>query len=314
MSRRSLRDYIHDAFFARDKATLAQIVRDAEEDVPPWAKKEDNGGDNGNGNGNGNGKHAEPDGDEGDHHASNVHVHIEHGKGDDTGDSGKLVDRVTKLEDGFDKVAKSVDRMAKVLDAMGRANDEGTGTPVPPSKEGEDGDLTMTDPPGVDAELMEADPVPEQERMRMGDAAYTARRATGIAALLKDTVARAEVLVPGVKMPTWDSADGTQLSKQLCGLRRSVLVQVASSETGAAVLGNYAATVKTMSCDAVRFLFRDASDKRRALNNQRNQPSPMFGDHAANLRGYRNQQQAIIADINKRNNEYWAGRITSTRH
>src|SRR4051812_40425351 len=34
MSKRTVRDYLHSAFFARDKATLAAIVKDAEAAVP----------------------------------------------------------------------------------------------------------------------------------------------------------------------------------------------------------------------------------------------------------------------------------------
>lgn len=309
MSRRTMRDYVMQAFFARDKASLAKIADDAEKAM---ARDQD---------------HEEPDGDEGKHASSGneggVHVHIEHkpqnGCDDDTTDSGKLVDRVSRLETGMQSLQ---DSMTKVLDAVsGRARDEGelgernTGSPTPPEDSGQEGDLVMTDPPPVDAELMEADPVPEQERMRMGDAAYTARRATGLIKLKQDVLARAEVLSPGIKSPTWDSApDGKQLAKQLCALRRSALLKAAESDSGAAVLGNYAATVRTMSCDALRFVFRDASDKMRAFNNERSKPSPMFGDQTANMRGYRNAQTAIIAGINKQNQDFWSSRIASTRH
>jgi len=121
MSKRTIKDYIREAFFARDKASLAQIVKDAEGDNP-FA-------------------HAEPDGDEGtDQRSVHVHVH-QHGNSpaeksdesstaeleknaDDDDDASTedsvadkaLIGRVSRLETGM----RNIDRkLSKITDALG---------------------------------------------------------------------------------------------------------------------------------------------------------------------------------------------------
>lgn len=301
MSKRTMGDFLRQAFFAKDKAALAQIVKDAE---------------NGNGD--------EPDGDEGKHATTGteggVHVHIEHHE-PGNGDAKPTKDEETeeRLKGCEDKIAAMDKKLDRILDAMPKVKDEegmsgeATGSKLPP--EAGEGDTTMEPPPAVEAELMEADPVPEQERMRMGDAAYQARRTQGLTALVQDTVARAEVLAPGIQVPTWDSTPGNkQLAEQLCALRRTALTTAAETDAGKAVLGSYTQSIRTMSCDAVRYAFRDASDRMRTLNNERNKPSPVFGNQGNQMRGYRTREQEKIAAINKANAEFWAPRMTGKAH
>ena len=71
MSKRTIRDYISAAFLARDKATADAIIKDAEENLPPPQE--------GEGDSEGSGDDKGQDGD-GDKHASNIHIHVEHGK------------------------------------------------------------------------------------------------------------------------------------------------------------------------------------------------------------------------------------------
>ena len=311
MSKRSLRDLLtsvaHRSFFASDKAYVEKLIKDAEEE---------------------NGNHEEPDGDEGDHsgHKGGVHVHIENPKAEAT-DDGKLSSRVTKLEDGLKsldaKLSKVLDHIVKVKDedeektedktkddvdpnCEKKVGDEDVGSETPPDPVSEVGEATMQDPPSLESELMEADPTPARIE-GMGDAAKKAHRAQGVQNLVRDTVARAEVLSPGLKLPTWDATpDGKQLAGQLCSLRRTALVKAAETDTGKALIGPYASSVRTMSCDALRIVFRDTSERMRAFNNQRNQPSPMFGDQVTHLRGYRTTEQEKIAKINALNSDYWS--------
>jgi hypothetical protein len=310
MSRRTIRDFMSQAFFARDKASFAKVADEAEEELGEDDPK----------------NHAEPDGDEGEgkeHHASNIHIHVEHGSKDERSKDAMDEARLKSCEDGI----KSLDaKLTRILDALpealkehqfGKKNgddddkeettDEGVGSKVTEEGASTPEAATMNDPPSAEAELMEADPVPEGERMRMGDAAYNARRAQGITRLVRDTVARAEILVPGIKVGTFDAVpDSKQLGGQLCALRRNALLKAAATDEGRAVIGNYAASLKTMSCDAVRYVFRDASDRMRAHNNARSVPSPMFGDQADQMRTFRQSNSKIVSDINKANREYWA--------
>lgn len=338
MSRRNIRDWMSSAFFARDKATFARLADEAEQDqaallaakgtAPPTP-------------GNGNGvdpdaaalAHQEPDGDEG-KHPQNVHIHVEHqgeqgGKGNGNG-VPSLGDRVAKLEDGVkginDKLSRVLDALPpeflkgkegdedKTGDAAGsRAKDADLGGDVTEGGDvagegggGENG-LTMKAPPSSSAELVEADPALSQEKTRMGDAAYKARTIQAMGNVMRDTVARAEIMAPGIKVGTLDAGGVDKWSatqQRLHALRRNALKTLMGSDK-AHVLGPYAATADTMSYDATRLIFNDASEKVRQSNNAANVPSPMFGDTAGSLRHYRTRQEAIIGSINDANRAHW---------
>jgi hypothetical protein len=304
MPKRSLRDYIQDAFFARDKATLAAIVKDAEEGVIPNGEEE-------------------PDGDEG-RHASNVHVHIEHkgGTGDNAnggGDKDETNERLGKLEDGLKSLG---DKMTKLFDSLQIKDGE-----LPPwlkkkdgDEEGEGGDKTG-DEEGVEAgaqtaeklssaepELMEADPALKTGRSMMGDAVYTERVHKLVPVLVNDMRARAEVLSPGFKMPTFDAKPGKQTQDSICGFRRNALVSAAGTEKGAKILGSYTAdSIKTMSCDAVRMLFNDASNRMRDANNGGQfTHNPDAWRQPGNMATVRQAQAQRLSGINKANADFWA--------
>lgn len=325
MSKRTIRDWMSHAFFARDKATFARLVADAEEDQQALlaAKAAQNGEDTG---------HQEPDGDEG-KHPQNVHIHVEHAGESGGGGNGSpsLGDRVAKLEDGVKGIN---DKLSKVLDALPpeflKKKDDGDdktddadgtrakdadlggdlmegGDIVSEGGNGESG-LTMKAPPSSSAELVEADPSLEQERTRMGDAGYKSRVIQAMGNVMRDTVARAEVMAPGIKVGTLDAGGVDKwgsTQQRLHALRRNALKELMKSDKAQAVLGPYAATADKMSYDATRLIFNDASEKVRQGNNAANVPSPMFGDTSGSIRSYRNRQEAIIGGINDANRAYW---------
>lgn len=324
MSRRTIRDWMSHAFFARDKATFARLVADAEEDQQALlaAKAAQNGEDPNALTG-----HQEPDGDEG-KHPQNVHIHVEHAGESGGNGSPSLGDRVAKLEDGVKGIN---DKLSKVLDALPpeflKKKDEDTddaegkrssdadlggdlmegGDIVSAGGNGESG-LTMKAPPSSSAELVEAEPALAQEKTRMGDAAYRARTIQAMGTVMRDTVARAEVMAPGIKVGTLDAGGvdrWADTQQRLHKLRREALKALMQSDKAQTVLGPYAATADTMSYDATRLIFNDASEKVRQGNNAANVPSPMFGDTAGSIRSYRNRQEAIIGSINDANRAHW---------
>lgn len=296
MSRRNLRDYIHDAFFARDKASLAAIVKDAEEDIPPeLLKKAAEEGGNGEG---------EPDGDEGDtKHSSAVHVHIEHGKASDA-----LPDRVSKIEDGLAALDAKV---SKVLDALppeflkkGDDDDDKKDTKDEGEKSGEEGAQSAQKLSAAEPELMEADPALKTGPSKMGDAAYTKAVAKGVAKLVTDTKARAEILHPGIKFATFDAAPRFETAKVLCDMRRDTLTKAAGTDAGRKLLGRHTPdSIKGMSCELVRIAFLDASDRARDTNNEqgRNYQPGQTIDKVA----FRQGQSAVLKSINERNRAHW---------
>ncbi len=124
----------------------------------------------------------------------------------------------------------------------------------------------------------------------------------------QDTVAMAEILVPGIQVPTFDSAaKPLDTYKRICGLRCTALdAAYAVSETRAIIdqiLAGKKLDTKRMTCDAVRTLFRSAAAMKRVANN---------GGAAANggTRDSQHQQTPrapmSLAEINRLHAEYWA--------
>jgi hypothetical protein len=306
--RRTVRDFINDAFFARDKASLAAIVKDAEEAIPPELLQQ------------------EPDGDEGDEkHNSAVHVHIKHG-----GDAS-VEDRIGKLEGGL----KAIDtKLSLMCDAIAKATKDGElppwlqggaegegGDPAaaeggdppkdPPTEDmdvpdGEEGKLSMEKLAAAEPELMDADGSKKTGEMKMGDAAVV----KGLARLIKDVRARGEILVPGFKMPTIDAKPGLKTADALCGARRAVLDAAAKTADGKAILGRWTPeTIKRMSCDGVRALFLDASDRMKARNNTKD--NFVAGDDVFIAR---DEQTARLKKINAANHDFWSKQTGAPRH
>jgi hypothetical protein len=303
MSKRSIRDYIHDAFFARDKASLAAIVQDAEA------------------NGNGDGDHDEPDGDEKEAH---IHLHLNDKEkaalAAATGDAA-LSDRVGALETGM----KSIDaKLTHITDAIAKGmkdgdlppwlkkDGDGDGDGDDDDKDktqdegelgGEEGAQTAQALPEAEPDLMEADPALKTGPSKMGDAAYVAAVGKALAKLVKDTRARAEILSPGFKFATIDAKPKADTAKLLCDLRRDAMTRAAATDAGKAVLGRYTAdAIKGLPCAAVRLAFLDASDRMREVNNGQGRS---YQTGTVDVRAFRQGQNAVLKSINQRNREFW---------
>lgn len=310
-------DFINRAFFARDKATVAAIVADAEAEL---AK--------------------EPDGDEGDGSKTvNVHVH-----GSAPAADTAVEKRVGAIEDSLRaldrKISTVMDSVAKVI-AKTKDEDEDDKKEDDDKKDGDDDDKKEDDDdkkettdeddddddkkktddadnivgamvakklPSLEAELMEADPALKTGKSKMGDAETKSRRQRALANVVRDCAARAELLAPGVKIAQLDSVtldDAKAITQRLCGLRKTALVKAAGSQHAAQITGRYTGdAIKDMSCDAVRMLFVDASDRMRAFNNARGVPSPMSSMTTGQMNG-RAHQTAVLKGINQINKEFW---------
>lgn len=84
----------------------------------------------------------------------------------------------------------------------------------------------------------------------------------------QDAKARAEILAPGVKLPTFDAkAEGKKTTDSLCVLRRRALKAALENDNAAivkSVVGN--ADVSKMTCDAAAMAFNAASEMVKAKN------------------------------------------------
>jgi len=120
----------------------------------------------------------------------------------------------------------------------------------------------------------------------------------------RDTVAMAEILVPGIKVPTYDAAaNPVQTFKKICHFRRQALDTAYADASTKSVLDELLVgkrlNTKNMTCDAVRTLFNSAAATKRRMNN------------SSGVRDSLQQKQATkgvmsLADLNRRNAELFS--------
>jgi hypothetical protein len=130
--------------------------------------------------------------------------------------------------------------------------------------DGVDDDITKDDASEFPAE--QVDPETGKPRVMSGE---LTKDSADTRALFQDTMARAELLAPGVKLLTMDGKMTVKQTRDsLCAFRRRVL----SKATGDAVMSQKIAPLvegkdfKTMTCDAVTNTFVAASQLVKALN------------------------------------------------
>jgi hypothetical protein len=88
----------------------------------------------------------------------------------------------------------------------------------------------------------------------------------------QDTLARGEILMPGVRLPTFDSAqDSKTIDARLCAFRRRVVAAAYETDHGITAIKPYlgGSRIDTLTCDAVKVLFAAASDNAKTANMNR---------------------------------------------
>lgn len=126
-------------------------------------------------------------------------------------------------------------------------------------------------PAADDGEMPEAalDEIPEELR----EQAAKARDSAFLADSFQSTVADAEILVPGVRIPTFDAAAKPgHTVKVACNFRRTVIdlayVQPSTRPLIDDLLAGKTLDTKNMTCDAARTLFKAAAAAKRKANNE----------------------------------------------
>jgi hypothetical protein len=204
-----------------------------------------------------------------------VHVHMEDPKNPMANDR-KSRDRKTKDEDGdrVDAIETRMDDIESKLDTLIEAMGTTDGKAAM--------DKRMKDKSAKDKSAKDEDPEEDEERRRVDEAAMKDRRTKDLdpddnelqnvetKGMTKDSryeydafralVSQAEILAPGIKLPTFDAKVTLKTTQDaMCRLRRAALVQAHNAdETKSAVtdaLNGATFTVDRMSCDAVSFLF-----------------------------------------------------------
>jgi hypothetical protein len=232
------------------------------------------------------------------HHSegSEVHIHLPGSKSEEEPPPRKEdpMDEAPpwfkKHTDSFDSWRKGMDAWKDSVDAFmkGGAKDE-------ENKEVE-GELEEEAPPGT----------------ALNDA-KTAKDSAFLADSFQGTVAGAEVLAPGIRLPTLDrSAKPGVTFKVICGLRRAALDHaMASAETLAMVrevTGGRMIDTKKASCRDVRNAFHGVVALKKASNRGVGDTT-LFTKTAANAPG----PIRSIADLNKTNTEYYEKKKASSR-
>lgn len=252
---------------------------------------------------------AEPEGGEGHH----THIHLP-----ETGDArSKFTDeelekRFAGHEENFKKINDSLEEIKGKLPQAATTSTQDDGEKV----EEKDGYLV----PKAEGAAPKAGDAGEEERIEgeleeeapEGVTGDKARHATDSAYLVEsfnETKAVAEIIAPGVRLPTFDARWNPKLNyTNMCRLRRAALVQGLDEASTAELIRGVrrkttdSAALKKLTCDSIRTLFFTVGQLKRQANNQGG--GSMTHDH-----GYRRQEAAgpmtSIADLNKRNAEFY---------
>jgi len=174
-------------------------------------------------------------------------------------------------EERIEKIEKTVDSIKTAMDSL--------------SKKFKDAEEeTEEEKKKREAEEAEA----KEKEAKTGDAAF------------RDCASRAEILVPGYKMPTFDAKDG---SKTVDGVKRAVLVEVCKTEDGKKLVETFTGPVMDMASlpqSVIDAAFIGAS----VLISQRNNKGIIRDKIATGDFG----KPVTPATINKRAAEVWANR------
>ncbi|MDR8828944.1 hypothetical protein FEP83_05949 [Burkholderia multivorans] len=115
--------------------------------------------------------------------------------------------------------------------------------------------------------------------------------------------ARAEILAPGVKLPTLDGLKTKDRAAALCKCQRRALDQAYETDAGRAAiapfLGRRAPDFDAMPAQVVDAIFTGAAELMRAKNNA--------GASSGKVSTRDFGKVKTIADINEQNRKFWAG-------
>lgn len=218
-------------------------------------------------------------------------------------DDKKTEDRIRRaVGDAMDAVLKAMDtRLAKFgddLEDLKKANKDKAKDKNP---DDDDEDKSKDNEAILGALEMEAPPGTND---RAGFV-RKARDSSFLADSFQETVALAEVLAPGIRVPTFDRAMTPAKSfDSICNLRRTALDIAYHTADGRGVIDDVGGReYKTMDCAGLRPVFLAAGALKKAKNNGARTTD------AAEVRrpgGGVGGTKVSLADINKKNREYYA--------
>ncbi|KWC56562.1 DUF2213 domain-containing protein [Burkholderia ubonensis] len=231
-------------------------------------------------------------GDEGEGEGGNgqpqIHIHMPGAAGDpkpgaaatgDEGAGGGESDPLKQVLDAVQATNGKIDALAERVTKL-----EGGGTPTGDDDDEDDGTGT-TDDDGTGTGGG------DQGGTKTGDS-------TALRDEFQDALSRAEILAPGVRLPTFDAKVARKKTVDaICVLRRRALLAAMDNENGEAVKAvTGGADISSMPCNAVKAFFNAASELVRGKNS------------GVLQRRTSDSAQAARKDINEVHAEFWKNR------
>lgn len=141
-----------------------------------------------------------------------------------------------------------------------------------------------------------------------GDKARKAKDSAFFADSFQETISIAEILVPGIGLPTYDAKAKPKVTfDALCSLRRRALDKAANDDDLKGLISATLAgrSLDKMSCDAIRTLFRAAGAMRKASSGDVGVRDLASRGAGGGLGIATNRKVKSLADINKMNAEHY---------
>lgn len=132
------------------------------------------------------------------------------------------------------------------------------------------------------------------------------RDSRGLASLFQETAARAEILFPGIKVPTFDAkADPIKTRDAMCAFRRKALDKAFGTDEGKAaiepLLAGKTFDTKKLTCDQATLMFNAASEVMKAANR-----ASAIGSGKIRSSDTGMVKVGSIAEMNKAAGDFWA--------
>lgn len=244
----------------------------------------------------------ETDGEGGDTH---VHIHmggegVETASGtDEEGEMDPNEARFAALEAGHQEIK------AMIAKLMAKIGGETTDEIEDPASAEFDGPAKSDTLAGADDDLQDEEGAPEEidlaNKAKTGDSA-------ALSSAFAQVMADAEVLLPGVRLPTFDSKMKRRATMDtMCSLRRKVVERLASTRDGAEMLANVgvASDISKASCASIATTFRAAAGAKRMLNNAANtRDANGLPNGAKSAPANKTSGSLSIREINERNRKF----------
>jgi hypothetical protein len=221
-----------------------------------------------------------------------IHIHMPGAEkanaSEDTKDDESEADPMAKVMTALDGIAQGMAALGERVSALesGKTNDSGE------EKKDEE-----TEDDAEEMEESEETNDSDEEEEKKDDEKKSTSDSASFRDEFQDAKARAEILAPGVKLPTYDAkADSKKTSDSLCVLRRRALKAALTNDNGDLVrMITGDADVSKMDCAAAKMAFHAASE----LVKQKNKTAKT---------STADSQSPVKKDLNQIHADFWAKR------